>query len=173
MKNRIAVAFFSFLLACVPVIVLGQSGIPASDGELTPAVRARIDRGDGRSGSVTASEAAQQYQAAVEIARQEGHLPSLSMWRLANTFFHDGQFTRSTRVLDDLANEAARAGDLKVQALAIYYSAWVNGKAGRGREMTDRLKQVKKLLDSPFMPVSVRMQVGELLGPPTSVAKEH
>jgi hypothetical protein len=173
MKNRIAVAIFSFILACVPVIVLGQSGIPASDGELTPAVRARIDRGDGRTGGVTFVEAAEQYQAAAEIARREGHVPSLSMWRLANTFFHDGQLMRSARILDQLADEASRAGDLKTQALAVYYSAWVNGKAGRGREMSERLQQVKKLLDSPYMPINVRTQVGELLGPATNVAKEH
>ena len=172
MKTRIAVAFFSFLLACVPVIVLGQSGIPASDGELTPAVRARIDRGDGRSGSVTASEAAQQYQAAVEIARQEGHLPSLSMWRLANTFFHDGQFDRASRTLDQLADEAARAGDLPVQALALYYSAWVNGKAGRGKQMTDRLTQVQALLRSPYMPVDTRNHIGDLLNAPSNVARK-
>src|SRR3989454_5353078 len=128
MKTRIAVAFLS-VLACVPVIVLGQSGstdrdqisgIPASEGELTPAVRARIERGDGRNGSVTFAQAAEQYVAAADIARQEGHLPSLSMWRLANTWFHDGQLNRAARVLDQLANEAARAGDLPVQALALY-----------------------------------------------------
>jgi len=182
MKTRIAVAFFSIILACVPVIVLGQSGstdrdqitsgIPASEGELSPAVRARIDRGDGRTGSVTFAQAAEQYFAAAEIARQEGHLPSLSMWRLANTWFHDGQFNRAAHVLDQLADEAARAGDLPVQALALYYSAWVNGKAGRGGDMSDRLKQVQTLLRSPYMPVGTRTHVGDLLNAPSSVARK-
>src|SRR2546423_14349440 len=102
MKTRIAVAFFSIILACVPVIVLGQSGspdrdqitsgIPASEGELTPAVRARIDRGDGRTGSVTFAQAAGQYFAAAEIARQEGHLPSPSMWGGGYPRCYDGSF---------------------------------------------------------------------------------
>src|SRR3989442_5083956 len=92
MKTRIAVAFLS-VLACVPVIVLGQSGstdrdqisgIPASEGELTPAVRARIERGDGRNGSVNFAQAAEQYVAAADIARQERHLPSLPMLLLAD-----------------------------------------------------------------------------------------
>src|SRR3989442_11440825 len=96
MKTRIAVASLSIVLACVPVIVLGQSGstdrdqisgIPASEGELTPAVRAHIERGDGRNGSVTFAQAAEQYVVAAHIARQEGHLPSLSMWRLVKPLF--------------------------------------------------------------------------------------
>ena len=183
MKTRIAVAFLSIVLACVPVIVLGQSGsqsdrdqfssgIPASQGELTPAVRARIDRGDGRNGAVTFAQAAEQYLAAAEIARQEGHRPSLSMGRLANTWYHDGQLTRAAGVLDQLADEAARAGDLPVQALAIYYSAWVNGEAGRGGDMSDRLKRVQTLLQSPYMPVGVRTHVGDLLTAPSNVARK-
>ena len=110
--------------------------------------------------------------APAEIARQEGHLPSLSMWRLANTWFHDGQFNRAAHVLDQLADEAARAGDLPVQALALYYSAWVNGKAGRGGDMSDRLKQVQTLLRSPYMPVGTRTHVGDLLNAPSSVARK-
>src|SRR5256886_17406486 len=97
MKTRIAVAFLS-VLACVPVIVLGQSGstdrdqisgIPAAEGELTPAVRAHIERGDGRNGSVTLSQAPEQHVVAADIARPEGHLPSLSMWRRSQTRLHD------------------------------------------------------------------------------------
>ena len=182
MKTRIAVASLSIVLACVPVIVLGQSGstdrdqissgIPASEGELTSAVRARIERGDGRNGSVTFAQAAEQYVVAADIARQEGHLPSLSMWRLANTWFHDGQLNRAARVLDQLADEAARAGDLPVQALALYYAAWVNGQAGRGADMSDRLKQVQTLLRSPYMPVGIRTHVGDLLSTPSSVARK-
>src|SRR2546426_4192922 len=127
MKTRIAVAFLS-VLACVPVIVLGQSGstdrdqissgIPASEGELTSAVRARIERGDGRNGSVTFAQAAEQYLAAADIARQEGHLPSLSMWRLANTWVHHGQVNRAARGVDPVGHRARRGGELPVQALA-------------------------------------------------------
>ena len=179
MKTRIAVTFLSMVLASVPVIARGQTGstdqitgIPASEGELSPAVRARIDRGDGKTGTVTFAQAAEQYRAAAEIARQEGHLPSLAMWRLANTWFHDGQLNRAARVLDQLADEAARAGDLPVQVLALYYSAWVNGQAGRGGDMSDRLKQVQTLLRSPYMPVGVRAHVGDLLSAPSSVARK-
>src|SRR5438477_13198654 len=119
MQTRIAVVLSSSIPACVPVILLGQSGstdreqitsgIPASEGELTPAVRARIDRGDGRTGAVTFAQAAEQYFAAAEIARQEGHLPSLSMWRLADTWFDDGQLNRAGPMVDLLADQVARA----------------------------------------------------------------
>src|SRR3989442_6595351 len=131
MKTRIAVAFLSIVLACVPVIVLGQSGstdrdqisgIPASEGELTPAVRAHIERGDGRNGSVTFAQAAEQYVVAADIARQEGHLPSLSMWRLAKTGFHDGPLERAGRGLHPLADQAARAGGLPGSGPALYFA---------------------------------------------------
>jgi len=59
-----------------------------------------------------------------------------------------------------------------VQALALYYAAWVNGQAGRGADMSDRLKQVQTLLRSPYMPVGIRTHVGDLLSTPSSVARK-
>src|SRR5207249_5484746 len=122
-----------------------------------PAVRAHIERGDGRNGSVTFAQAAEQYVVAADIARQEGHLPSLSMWRLANTWFHDGQLNRAARVLDQLADEAARAGDLPVQALALYYAAWVNGQDRKSTRLNSSHVSssyavfcLKKKIDRPF-----------------------
>src|SRR5207249_8988577 len=81
----------------------------------------------------------------------------LSMWRLANTWFHDGQLNRAARVLDQLADEAARAGDLPVQALALYYAAWVNGQDRKSTRLNSSHVSssyavfcLKKKIDRPF-----------------------
>ena len=47
--------------------------------------------------------------------------------------------------MDQLANEAALVGDLEVEALSIYYAAWLHGKAGRGPEMAARVTRLEGL----------------------------
>jgi hypothetical protein len=67
--------------------------------------------------------------------------------------------------LDQLADEAARVGDLRVEALAIYYAAWLDGKAGRAR--------LEGLLRSQYMPVAVRDRLNGLLRASKEVASSE
>lgn len=133
-----------------------RPGIPASDGELTPAVRVHVTRGDSLTGLQRYVEAVVEYRRAAEIARAEGHLPSLTMWHLASAHFYAGDARRAAQVLDDLRVEAAGFGDLAVEAVALYNAAWLSGKAGRGRDAGSKVAQLEKLLRSPYMPVDVR-----------------
>lgn len=176
MKSRIAC--FTIVLAFLPGLVFGQtqsvsmtreqvaSGIPPSDGELTPAVQSYITRASVAWGD----KAVALYREAAKTARRQGHLPSLSMWRVANQHFADGDAVRAGRVLDDLADEAAERGDLGVQALAIHYSAWLYGKAGRGPEFEKRMTKLLNLLDSPYLPVAVRDAINESLNASNQIA---
>ena len=59
--------------------------------------------------------------------------------------------------------EAARIGDLAVEALAIFNSAWLNGKAGRKSETSARVARLEILLRSPYMPVAIRDHLGTWL----------
>ena len=133
-----------------------RPGIPASDGELTPAVRAHVTRGDLLTGMQRYAAAVREYRRAATIARAEGHLPSLTLWHLASAHFYGGDPRRAAQVLDELRVEAAGFGDLAVEAVALYNAAWLNGKAGRGREAGSRVAQLEKLLRSPYMPADVR-----------------
>jgi len=133
-----------------------RPGIPASDGELTPAVRAFVTRGDSLTGLQRYTEAVVAYRHAAQVARAEGHLPSLTMWHLASAHFYGGDPRRAAQVLDELRIEAAGFGDLAVEAVALYNAAWLSGKAGRGREAGSKVAQLEKLLRSPYMPDDVR-----------------
>jgi hypothetical protein len=133
-----------------------RPGIPPSDGELTPAVRAHLARGDSLTGLQRYPEAVQEYRRAAQIARAEGHLPSLTLWHLASARFYGGDPRRAAQVLDELRAEAAGFGELGVEAVALYNAAWLSGKAGRGRDAAAKVAQLEKLLRSPYMPADVR-----------------
>ena len=59
-------------------------------------------------------------------------------------------------MLDQLSDEAARVGDLEVEALSIYYAAWLHGKAGRKTEAAARVARLEGLLRSQYLPVALR-----------------
>ena len=172
------VAFLGVVLALSATAMQAQtsnwtqirSGIPPSDSELTASVQILIDRGDHQRNGQRFVAAQVAYRDAADMARKQGHLPSLSMWRLANSYFADGNLTDAAGVLDKLTNEAARHGDLPVEALAIFYSAWLNGQAGRGREMTSRIEQLETLLRSPYLPVELRNNLAQRLAEPRTIA---
>jgi hypothetical protein len=136
-----------------PAIV---SGIQASAGELSPEVQLYVGRGDELTGRLRYGAAAREYARAADIARREGHLPSGTTWKLATAHYYNGNLVGAAAALDQLTDEAALVGDLDVEALSIYYAAWLNGKAGRGPEMAARVARLEGLLRSQYIPVALR-----------------
>ena len=140
-----------------------RAGIPESNGELSPEVQLHIGRGDASSTHLRFEAASREYRKAADIARREGHLPSGTSWKLANAYYYEGNLRDAAAVLDQLADEAAGVGDLAVEALAIYNSAWLNGKAGHKTETAARVGRLESLLRSPYMPVAIRDQLNSSL----------
>lgn len=141
----------------VPAVV--QSGIQESEGELSAEVTRHLDRGDQLSTRLNFAAAAREYRQAADVARREKHLPSWTSWKLANAYYNDNNLLGAATVLDQLADEAALVGDLPVEALAIYNSAWLNSKAGRNSAAVARVVRLKGLLRSRYMPVATRDQL--------------
>ena len=144
-------------------VAVVRPGIPESDGELSPEVQLHISRGDTLSTHLRFDGALREYRRAADIARREGHLASGTSWKLASAYYYGGNLRDAAAVLDQLADEAAGVGDLAVEALAIYNSAWLNGKAGRKTEATTRVGRLESLLRSPYMPVAIRDQLNSSL----------
>jgi len=132
------------------------SGIQASADELSPEVQLYVGRGDELASRLRYGAAARAYARAAGIARREGHLASGTSWKLATVHYNNGNLVGAAAALDQLTDEAARVGDLEVEALSIYYAAWLNGKAGRGSEMAARVARLEGLLRSPYVPVALR-----------------
>jgi len=132
------------------------TSIQASAGELSPEVQLYIDRGDELSHHLRYDAAAREYARAADIARRKGHLPSGTSWRLASAHFYNGNLVGGAVALDQLATEAALVGDLEVEALALYYAAWLERKAGQKAEMAARVARLEGLLSSRYMPVALR-----------------
>jgi len=147
-------------------------GIQESDGEVSPVVQLYVGRGDELSSRLRFDAAAREYSRAADVARGEGHLPSATSWKVASAHYFDGNFIGAAAALDQLAEEAARVGDLQVEALAIYYSAWLNGKAGRKAELSTRIARLEGLLRSQYMPVAIRDRVSGWLRTTKEVAVE-
>ena len=146
------------------------SGIQASTDELSPEVQWYVGRGDELTGRLRFDAAAREYARAADIARREGHLPSGTTWTLATALYCNGNLIGAAAALDQLTDEAARVGDLEVEALSIYYAAWLNGKAGRGFEMAARVKRLEGLLGSQYIPVALRDQLSGWLKTSKEVA---
>ena len=133
-----------------------RSGIQESAGEISPEVQLYVGRGDESISRLSYGAAARDYRKAADVARGEGHLPSATSWMLATALYNDGDLAGAAAALDGLANEAALVGDLEVEALSIYYSAWLNGKAGRQAETEARVARLEGLLGSRYMPGAIR-----------------
>jgi len=54
------------------------------------------------------------------------------------------------------APDAARWGDLRVEALALFNAAWLNGEGGHGRQAATQVDDLSRLLHSPYMPSEIR-----------------
>jgi ATP/maltotriose-dependent transcriptional regulator MalT len=147
-----------------------RSGVPASDSELTPAVRAIVARGDALTGDRRYAAAEQEYRHASEIVRRQGHLPSFTLWHLACALYYEGNPQGAAAVLDQLTAEAQHSGDLAVEVLAMFNSAWLNGQSGNGRVAATKLESVRQLLRSPYMPAAIRDQLSTRIGEPDAVA---
>jgi len=143
-----------------PAIV---SGIQASAGELSPEVQVYVGRGDELTSRLRYDAAAREYARAADIARREGHLASETSWKLATAHYNNGNLVGAAAALDQLTDEAGRVGDLEVEALSIYYSAWLNGKAGRGAEMAAHVARLEGLLRSQYVPVALRDRLSDWL----------
>ena len=150
-----------------------RSGVPASEGELTPDVRAIVSHGDALTGARRYASAEQEYRRAAALVRRQGHVPSFTMWHLACALYYEGNPQGAAVVLDQLMTEAQRAGDLEVEVLALFNSAWLSGQSGNGRLAATKLDGVRRLLRSPFMPVSIRDQLSARLEEPGEVAVER
>jgi hypothetical protein len=146
-----------------PESAVVRAGIPESDGELSPQVQLHISRGDELSTHLRFDAAAREYRKAADGARREGHLASGTSWKAANAYYYNGNLLDAAAVLDQLADEAGRVGDLAVEALAIYNSAWLNGKAGRKTETAARVGRLEDLLRSRYMPVAIRERLNSWL----------
>lgn len=153
-----------------PETSAGPIAIQESDGELSSEVRLLVVRGDEMSNRLRFDAAAQEYRRAADVARREGHLASGTTWKTATAYFYDGNLAAAAGVLDQLANEASLVGDLQVEALALYYSAWLNGKAGRKAESASRAERLEGLLRSRYMPVAVRDELSNWLANAKAVA---
>jgi len=147
-----------------------RSSIQESEGELSTDVQRHVDRGDVLSSQLRFAAAAYEYQRAVEVARREGHLPSGTTWKLANAHYNGGNLVAGAVALDQLADAASLVGDLGVEALAIYNSAWLYSKAGRKTETAARVSRLKGLLRSRYMPIAIRDDLlGRIVGPTEAV----
>lgn len=177
MKTALKLAVALFL---APSLSVGQSistvstdpfGIPQSDGELSPDVQRYISRADELSNRFRFDEAAKEYLRAADAAHRAGHLPSLTRWKAASAYYNGDNLRAAATVLDQLSDEAAAVGDLEIEALAIYYSAWLHGKAGAKIEATTRIARLETLLRSRYMPLAVRDRLSDLLRSSKEVAE--
>lgn len=175
MKTALSLLAVATILAA-PSLSATQSiasSIQESAGELSPEVQRYVARGDEAISRLSYDVAAREYRRAAGAARHQGHLPSSTTWKLASALYHHGDLLGAAAALDQLTNEAALVGDLEVQALALYYAAWLGGKAGLKAETAARVARLEGLLSSRYMPVAIRDRLNGWLKTSREVAVRH
>jgi hypothetical protein len=115
-------------------------------------VQQHLDYGDELVAEGRYGTARREYRAAAELMRAEDKLPSQPLRRIANSYYYEDRYQTAGKVLLDLADEAAKFGELKCEVWALADAAWVAGIAGDGIDMEKRLARLDRLLSSPYLP---------------------
>lgn len=158
------------LAGWLAVAVASELQAATDAAETDSAIDVEIQRGDQLAGNHEFVKARKAYRKAAKLEREADRVPELSLRRIANTYYVDKDLRVAADVLDDLAEEAARRGDLVVQAWATADAAWLHGRMGNERGVRTRVDRLTRLLIAPGMPeadreriISTRLSGGDVL----------
>jgi len=103
--------------------------------------------------------ARREFIIAAALDRADGRMPLDATLGLAHVLFGQNREVEAARVLDELADEALKAGNADVAALALQDALWLHVRGGRrAQTMSDGLK-LTQLLNSSGLSPDVRKQV--------------
>jgi hypothetical protein len=164
--TRLSAALTAVLLLAIlaaPDLQAVQSDNDVTDKaqatDLDRQIRDLIAEGDELGAAGKWGTARRYYKLAAELAQKHDQLPSAAMRRIANAYYYEDRYQSAGKILEQLAKESAKYGDLRCQAWALADAAWIAWVAGDKIDMERRLVRLDRLLTSPYLPDEVRAQV--------------
>jgi hypothetical protein len=104
------------------------------------------------------------YEVAAELVRAQDRLPVAELRRVANAQFYAGDYRSAMKTLEELANEAAAAGDLVAEFWATADAARLAHLAGTEGYARWYMIRAERLLDSPDIAPELREEMRQKLG---------
>lgn len=167
MKSSIHLTLFTLLSIAPPLVAqlpgaevsyAARSTATARSGD--PAtLRSHIQRGDELQATGQFGAAAREYKAAVQIHRSEQTFAGHALWKIAETHHDRGEELLAAMLFDEVAEEAETFGQLELQARGLLEAALRYHRSGRDDLALRRAARLELLLESPFLPESVRSEL--------------
>jgi hypothetical protein len=157
-SSTVFIAATGILTASAPY-VLTADGMLERSPVVAMMAHSQLTVGDRLAGAGAFGEAIDAYGVAAELARAQARLPTEELRRIANAQFYAGNFRGAAKTLEQLADEAAAAGDLWAEFWATADAARMarlSGAEGYARWYTIR---AERLLDSPGIAAEQRKEM--------------
>lgn len=141
--------------ATVPVCAPAASASVANPHLLN--ARAAIAKGD-------ITTARREFRFATIVDRDEGCLPVESSNGLASLLFAQSQKSEAAEVMQELAEEAAKSGDINVEARALVSATWLRIEAGDRLAAKAGVRRLREIAKDSGLTSETRALLKERLG---------
>jgi hypothetical protein len=157
--RSLTLAFLAVGLTASAPRVITFDGSLDNSAVVEAMVESQIAAGDGFVQSQKFGLAVQAYEVAATLDRARGSLPVKAMRRTANARFYQGDYEAAAQVLAGLADEAAAAGDARVEFWAALDAANMARLAGDRAGLERAITRAQIVLDSPAFSEEARDDV--------------
>ncbi len=145
--TALAVATLALVAAQVVFMAEGATSKPAM---IAAMVDTHLVSGDKLTAAARDFDAARlEYGTALQLVRGEGRVPVEPMRRIANAYYFQFRYERALKTLDELAHEAATAGEVIAEVWATADAAYIAGLVGDEAGADARLARLDWLINSP------------------------
>ena len=105
------------------------------------------------------ARARREYTSAVELMRAHDVYAGPALVSLAHVTYATDSHTRAAKVLVEAAREAAKYGDLALQARSLFEASVLLGQHGEVDHAAELLTEVQRLMTSPYLPDDVKQEI--------------
>lgn len=163
-SSAVFLAATGLLTASAPYVLTAEGMLDRSP-VVTMMAYSQLTVGDRLASAGALGPAIEAYGVAANLVRAQDKLPIAELRRVANAQYYGGNFRGAAKTLEQLADEAAAAGDVLAEFGATADAARMAHLAsaeGYARWYTIR---AERLLDSPGIPAELREELEAMLEP--------
>lgn len=169
MRTRITIAALAALVLAAPAAAQSTIPVPAVKFDTVQVDRARklLARGERRWDEYDLKGARRAYGEATAIMLEQQVYAGPALLSLAYVNYAEGRVAEAGKVLVEASAEAARFGDLELQATSLYEASIAFAEAGDRKTARTLRADAQRLLGSAYLPVAtkqklaVRMALGD------------
>jgi hypothetical protein len=158
MRTRITIAALAALVMAAPAAAQSTASVAAAKFDTMQVDRARklLARGERRWEAYDLKGARSAYAAATHIMLEQQVYAGPALLSLAYVNYAEGRVAEAGKVLVEASAEAARFGDVELQATSLYEASIAYAEAGDRKAARALRAEAQRLLGSSRMSVATR-----------------